>query len=215
MIAQRLGPEADVLLVGAVRGLLADSYAAIDELERFHPDQLGLGLSPEEMKGLEEYFVDAEAETTVHLIETEKSEIRGLSRWGEVRVPNPTFVRILEWARHRGVSAAALDPPDEGAAEMFTTHIGYVELVRRTLKERSLARSPPKAEGPDEYALRWDANLGSGRGSRELARKRDLYFVAGGRALLRQAPRVAFIVDRERFELVRDLWSTPVSPARP
>lgn len=209
MIAERLGADPRVLLIGAVRGVVAETYSVIDELERFHPERLGLGLSPEEMKGLLQYLADAEAETTVHLIETETSEVRALSRWGEVRVPNPVNVRALEWARYRGVPPAALDPPDEGAAQMFTANIGYVELVRRTLREKSLSRAPPRADGPDDFALRWDAQLAVGRGSRELARNRDRYFVDGARELLRTCERLALVVDRERFELVRTLVSTP------
>lgn len=219
MIAERFAVAASsVLLIGAVRGLYTETYRVTDELERFHPQRLGLGLSLEEMRGLQEYFADAEGETTVHLIDTEMSEVRGLSRWGEVRVPNPVPVRALEWARHRGVPSSALDPSDEGAAEMFTSHIGYVELVRRTLKEKSLARAPPRARGPDEFALKWDQAMTVGEGSRNLTKNRDRHFVAAARALLYGLERLALIVDRERFVLVRDLLTRPsdeVNPPRP
>lgn len=209
MIAEQLSADPRVLLVGAVRGLYSETYQVVDELERFHPERVGVGLSPEEMKGLQEYFADAEAETTVHLIETETSEVRGLSRWGEVRVPNPVNVRTLEWARYRGVPLSALDPSDEGAAQMFTANIGYVELVRRTLREKGLSRNPPTASSPDEFALRWDAELNGGKGSRELALNRERYFVAGAREMLRLASRIALVVDRERFDLVRTLLVAP------
>lgn len=225
MIAERLGEDERILLIGAVRGLLRESYPAVDELERFHPDRVGMGLSPEELRGLSEYFADAEGETTVHLVETEMSEVRALSRWGEVRVPNPTFVRVLEWARHRSVGVAALDPPDEGAADMFTAHVGYVELVRRTLREKTLSRSPPDASTPDEFAQRWTEELSPGAGSRALALKRDRYLANGADELLRGGQRVALVVDRERFGSVRSLIAVPraepprgggaLSPPRP
>ena len=205
MIAARLDSDPRILLIGAVRGLQRETYPMIDQLDRFHPERLGLGLSPEEMRGLQEYFSDAEGETTVHLTETETSEVRALSRFGEVRVPNPVNVRALEWARLRGVAPAALDPSDEGAAQMFTAHIGYVELVRRTLREKSLARSPPTATTADEFALEWDKSLAVGQGSRDLAENRDRYFVAGARELLRSCARLALVVDRERFEPVSAL----------
>lgn len=208
MIAEELDSDPRVLLIGAVRGLQEETYRLVDELERFHPERLGVGLSPEEMKGLLEYFADAEAETTVHLIETETSEVRGLSRFGEVRVPNPVNIRALEWARYRGVPLSALDPPDEGAAQMFTAHIGYVELVRRTLREKSLSRNPPLAPSADEYALRWDSSLALGQGSRELALSRDRYFVSGAKELLQRARRVVLVVDRERFASVRTLLTS-------
>ena len=208
MIVDRLSTP-PVLLIGAVRGLYSESDAALAELDRAAPDRLGLALSPEEYEGIGTYFSDAEAETTIHLIETEKSEIQALTRWGEVRVPNPTAVRAIEWARRRSVPIHPLDPPDEGAAEMFTASIGYVELVRRTLRERKLSRAPPSAESPDDFALQWDRQLSVGSGSRDLAQNRDRYLVAGARELLSKSRTLAVIVDRERFESVRSLFRAP------
>ena len=208
MIVDRLSAP-PVLLIGAVRGLYSESDATLAQLDRANPDHLGLALSPEEYEGIGTYFSDAEAETTIHLIETEKSEIQALTRWGEVRVPNPTAVRAIEWARRRSVPIHPLDPPDEGAAAMFTASIGYVELVRRTLRERSLARAPPSAESPDDFALQWDRRMSAGSGSRDLARNRDSYLVAGAREVLTKSRNLAVIVDRERFELVRSLFRAP------
>ncbi len=210
MIVDRLSAP-PVLLIGAVRGLYRESDAAIAELDRANPDHLGLALSPEEYEGIGTYFSDAEAETTVHLIENEKSEIRALTRWGEVRVPNPTAVRAIEWARLRSVPVHPLDPPEDGAAEMFTSSIGYVELVRRTLRERKLARTPPTATTPDDFALAWDRRLSVGSGSRELTLNRDSYLVAGARGVLEKSRNLAVIVDRERFEQVRSLLLAPKS----
>ena len=213
MKAERLAREPRVLLVGCVRGLTRESYAFVDILERTAPDRIGVALSPEELAGIAEYFADAEGETTVHLVETEKSEIHALTRWGEVRVPNPSAVRAIEWARAHGVPLHPLDPPDDGAASMFTANIGYVELVRRTLRERKLARQPPTASDPDEFALRWDAALAVGAGSRELARDRDRYLVGEVRRLLPGAARFVVMVDRERFDSVRARLDEPADAA--
>lgn len=213
MIVERLEGRPSVVLVGTVRGLHSETYGLVDLLEREPPTALALAVSPEELEGIATYFSDAEAETTIHLVETERSEIQALTRWGEVRVPNPSHVRTIEWAHARGVPIHALDPPDEGAAEMFTANIGYVELVRRTLAEHRLARAPPEADTADEFAIKWDAQLGPGTGSRELTLDRDRFLVAGVRELMRAGGAVTVVLDRERVAQVRALLEAPAPSA--
>ncbi len=205
MITARIGSDGAVFLLAPVRGLLSEVVPAITALDQYRPDWVGLGLSPEEMQGLVDYFVLAEAEPVVPLSPTETSEVRGLTRFGEVRVPNPTFVEVLRWARGRGVSAEPLDPSDERSASLFAEHIGYVELVRRTVRERRVSRNPPTPSTPDEFALEWDRRVSPGRGSRGLANARDRHLALEVARRRTGRSRTAVIVDRERFDSVRTL----------
>ena len=194
-----------ILLLGAVRGLSTEAVQAVLEVEGFAPSAIGIGTSPEELKGLSDYFVHAPAEPVVPLTATESAEVFGLTRFGEVQVPNPTFVRILEWAGARSVPVEALDVSDDDSASLFADNIGYVELVRRTLRERRLSRKPPEPSSSDEFALAWDREVAAGSGSRRYSRERDTSLVESARRLARLRGRVAVIVDRERFALVRSL----------
>ncbi len=193
------------LLVAPVRGLFLEAERTLEALRAFGPVTVGLGISSEEMRGLEDYFVRAEAEPVVPLTATESSEVRGLVRFGEVRVPNPSFVGVLRWCAAGGVPAQPLDPNDERSASLFTEHIGYLELVRRTVRERRVARSPPAASTADEFALAWDGEVAGGRGSKAFSRARDRHFARGAERLRASDARIALVVDRERFEVVRDL----------
>ena len=114
-------------------------------------------------------------------------------------------VELLRWAAGRGVPVEALDPSDDRTASLFTEHIGYVELVRRTVKERAVSRNPPTPSTPDEFALAWDREVAGGRGSRGFARARDRHLVRGAQRIGAGRSRVAVVVDRERFDLVRAL----------
>ena len=203
MISARLSRGPPVLLLGPVRGLADESERVIEALAAYSPGAVGLGLSSEEMRGLVVYFVDAEAEPIVPLTGPETSEVKGLVRFGEVRVPNPAFVDTLRWARADGVPVEPLDPNDERSASLFTEHIGYLELVRRTVAERRVARAPPTPSTPDEYALSWDRRVSGGRGSQAFARARDTHFVRAALRLADDHERTALVVDRERFDSVR------------
>ncbi len=213
MIASTVAlPGASALLIAPVRGLTADARALGEALERFRPEAIGAGVASEELDGLAEYFVDAPAEPVVPLAPTELSEVRGLCRFGEVRVPNPSFVLALRWGRSRLVPIAPLDPDEEQTASLFTEHIGYVELVRRTVREHRLGRAPPTPSSADAFALEWDRSVGGGRGSRRFASARDDHLVRGAVRLAEGRSRIAIVVDRERYDSVRTKLARAVSP---
>jgi len=203
VITARFPNAPGVLLLAPVRGLVAEVPRLLAELDTFGPAQVGLGLSLSELASLHDYFVVAEAEPVVPLTGNETSEVRGLVRFGEVRVPNPSFVELLRWATARGVPTVALDPDDELTAALFAKHIGYVELVRRTVRERRVSRSPPTPSSADEFALRWDSEVAHGRGSRNFAGERDAYLVRQVPALAAARHPFAIVVDRERFDSVQ------------
>jgi len=207
VITAKLDDPAGVLLVAPVRGLASEVPRLLTELEAFRPQQVGLGLSADELRSLADYFVVAEAEPLVPLTSNETSEVRGLVRFGEVRVPNPSFVEALRWAVGRAIPAEPLDPDDERTAALFAEHIGYIELVRRTVRERRVARSPPTPSSPDEFALAWDREVASGRGSRDYAEARDLHLVGRVRSLAAGGRSLAAVVDRERFDSIRTLFT--------
>ena len=200
MIDATVRSDGEYLVLGAVRGVVRDVEPIVAKVEAFGPRAVGLGLSFEEMTGLNDHFVHRAYEPLVPLTRTETAELYGLSRLAEVRVPHPAFVRVLEWARDRSVPVEALDPSDESYTALFTENIGYFELVRRTLNERRLTRRPPEATTPDDYALKWESGVAAGRGSRRFLAAREATIVTGARRLATRNGRVAVVVDRERFD---------------
>jgi len=195
------------LLLAPVRGLTSEVVAVLAALDALAPARVGLGLSGDELRSLHDYFVASDADPVVPLTANETSEVRGLVRFGEVRVPNPSFVEVLRWGRSRGVPVEPLDPDDEHTASLFAEHIGYFELVRRTVRERRVARRPPTPSTADEFALEWDSEIASGRGSRGFAGARDQYLVDRLPSLAAERPPLAVVVDRERFDSICELFS--------
>ncbi len=199
MIAEEAAVGGPFLVIGAVRGLVAEVAPVLQRLEDFGPDAVGLGVSFDDLRGIRDYFVHVRAEPLVPLTPNELAEIRGLGQYGEIRVPNPSFLHAMEWASARSVPVEALDPSEERYAGLFAKHIGYFELVRRTVTERRLTKRAPMADNADDFALQWDNVLSSGRGSRDLALARNLTLIDGAVRLGRGGKRVAIVLDRERF----------------
>jgi hypothetical protein len=206
VIAERLPGRPTVLLIGSVRGLADEVVPVQNELSAFDPGVVALSLSPEEAETLTKYFVGTPTEPVVPLSASESSHAVGLARISEVQVPAPSLLGAVDWATRGGRPVFGVDPPEDSYAEMFAAHIGYFELVRRTLRERKLVKEPPAVESADEYALAWDRTMQPGAGSEHLARARDEYAADRVRQLGREYPKVALVVDRERFESFRRVF---------
>jgi hypothetical protein len=192
----------ELLVVGTVRGLVGEVAPLVQRLTAFGPGAMAVGISFDELTGLTDHFLGGPSEPVVPLTASETAEAKAVSRFGEVRVPNPSVLAALEWATSRSVLIEAVDPSDETYATMFTDHITYFELVRRTLRERKLTRTPPKASTPDELARAWHSTLTPGKGSREFNAAREAAICEATERLVERIPRVALLVDRERFDPV-------------
>lgn len=192
--------DRDLLLVGAVRGLTAEARTAVDRVAAFRPAAIGLGLNPAEIESLTEHFVGTPTEPVVPLAPGEVREAIALTRFGEVGVPNPAAIALLEYGRAAAIPVEGLDPDEEVQAELFVANIGYVELVRRTLGERRIGRDPPATDDPDAFALAWEAALHPGRGSARYARARDRSTLEALKTLRRAHRRVAVVLDRGRID---------------
>ena len=161
MITARIPGGGNLLLLAPVRGLVSEAPAVVAALERHAADAVGLGISPEELRGFVEYFVHSRADPVVPLTSAERSEVRGLVRFGEVAVPNPSFLAILRWAGARAVPTEGLDPSEDETATLFADNIGYLELVRRTGPGTQRRPQPARAE----HARRVRPELGPPRGA--------------------------------------------------
>lgn len=210
----RMGTDPPTLLVGAVRGLESETAALRPVLEAFAPQEIALSLSEEELASLRRYFPPDGPEPLVPLSPSEMGYARGLCRFGEVRVPSPSFLLALTWADERRLPVRALDPGDEHYSELYVKNIGYFDLLRRNRSERSLARAPPARADAEGYAEEWESRLGRSAGSRRLEQARAKFSAERIHAL-RQAlgprGRLAVLVDIERFPSLEPLLG-PTAP---
>lgn len=200
MIDATVRRTGSLLVIGTVRGLVGEVRPLVDRLTAFEPAALAVGISFDELTGLTDHFLGTPSEPVVPLTASEAAEAKAIAKFGEVRVPNPSILAALDWARGRDVPVEAVDPSDEEYATLFTDNITYFELVRRTLRERKLSKSPPKASSPDELARAWHRTMSPGRGSRRFNSAREEAICDATERLAERLPRVALLVDRERFD---------------
>jgi hypothetical protein len=203
--------DRDLRLIGVVRGLVEEGPKAVKATQAFAPSAVGLGVSAAELEAIGANFVGTPSEPLVPLGPTEIAEARSLVRFGEVGVPNPAFLELLAWGKAKGIPVEGIDPDDDVQAEQFVAHIGYFELVRRTLRERRVGRRPPKAADADAFAVAWDKETRPGGGSERYAMARERSLLEALTTLREDHPRAVVVVDRERLERLNRL----VGEARP
>lgn len=214
MRSARADRPAPLLLLGAVRGLESEGASVESSLSAFRPDQILLGLSPEEVDALTEHFLAEGSEPWVPLAQAESAYARGLSTFGPVRLPSPSFVAAIRFAHAQELPLSGVEPSDDSYSALFVEHLGYLDLLRRTLGERSLVNAPPDADSPEAFAEAWEERSQKGAGSKRLAAARTRH-VSEELRRIRGAPRnatspsaslknrSALVVDVERFRPIR------------
>lgn len=203
IVGRKPGPP-ELLVAGVVRGFVADADLLLRTLSEFRPEALAVGLGPEELTAYTEHFVDARAEPLAPLLPTEQAEVHGISRYGDVQLPHAPFLAALAWARELQIPVHPADLGEEEYADLFAEHIGYFELVHRTVAERRLTRKAPTASTADEFVVGWAESVGSGRRSREFEAARTASMARAIRGFGMGRRRIAVLVDRERYP---GLWA--------
>ena len=82
MIESRVGSGGHYLVLGAVRGLLAEVPRVLARLEAYAPGVVAVGLSPDEAASLREHFVGQAAEPLVPLAPSEEEQFQMIDHLG-------------------------------------------------------------------------------------------------------------------------------------
>ena len=159
-------------MVGAVRGPMSEVDPLLGELDSVDPSKVAIQVSPEELRGLEEHFATPLAEPLSLLLDSEIALAEALSAFGEVRLPSPSYVMAMRWAKEKGKDLVALDPNEEDYTNLFLKHMGYLALVRRARAERALKKSPPVTSSSEELVCVWNDKLHADRRSSSLLEER-------------------------------------------
>lgn len=189
-----LGPTT-VHLIGVCQGLDGEAEAAVEAIEAEDPAVVALALGPETAEDLDE-LAAAEA-----LGAEDEAYMRGLSEWGSVTLPAPTFPAVAEAAQRLDARLEGVDMAEAEYMDRHLDRIGIAELLKRALKVRWLGWRPPKAESPDAFCRAFDERLNAGpfgrlQGDRERSMAESLAAIA-------EEESVACVLAVERLEGVK------------
>jgi len=166
----RLG-EAEVHLLGTVKGLLSEGLFVKGEVERTGPDLIGLHIGKEEVSGLRSVIQGKVDE--MPLSSYERLYAMRLSRYGEVMVPPPSLVEAMRAARQKGIPVRPLDMEENRYTQVYTDLISGTTMVRQSLRMKGVARVKFSDKDPLTFALHWDRVVNKLKGYRNLERARE------------------------------------------
>lgn len=184
-----------VHLMGVVKGLVSESGKVKETLEEV-PFQIGtLPISKEDLVGLG----SLERLPEISMSTPEIAYARNLQRYGEVRIPPPSYIVLLEHCRTNSIRIEGIDMDDEHFTSAFCKHISGSELIRQSMWEKRLLKKVVESDSPEEFATRWDKLINKYKGYQRLEAHREMVMAKNMRKLSRNSDLFS-IVEVERIQ---------------
>lgn len=181
----------DLHLLGVCQGLEGEAEAAVEAIESLDPGVVALAMGPDTTDAL------ADLEAAGELGAEDEAYMQGLSEWGSVQLPAPTFPAVAEAGQRLGARVEGVDMPEADYLDLHLDRVGVFELLKRALRTRWLIVRPPRADSPSSFCRSFDEQVNVGPFARlEEARERSM---ADNLAEL-EADTVAFVVEVERLD---------------
>ncbi len=190
--------ENEVLLFGTVRGLVSERKKVREIVESFLPEFVLVGISPEQWDGLKKYIkkpfkIEPDDYEVIYAVK--------LKRFGEVGLPVPTYLEILNLSKKHGFQVIPVDMDDETYSELFTSKIDIIKLIRFDMRKRKLYKMRFDASTPEEFVMQWDREINKIKEYREIEEERERYISDQimGIAEKERGKRIMSVVELERY----------------
>ena len=160
----------ELSVFGTLIGLVSEGDAVADLMERLRPDIVFLGIPPEAVPGLKAVINGSVKEVGASNLEV--TYARHLSRYGEVSIPPPSYVRAFLAASAIGIRVLPIDIREAEYTEMYVSKIGMIDIVAHSARSRRLSRKKFKSRTAPDFVLEWDSAVTRG-GYKDIERARE------------------------------------------
>ncbi len=162
-----------VYLEGIVKGLVSESKRVEKRLESIDFDVGGLPVSIEELNAMEILLRDVIEDREFGMSVPEKAYANNLKRFGEVRIPPPSYITFIKFCRDGDVKVNPIDMDDEHYTMAYCKHVSGTNWIMQSLREKRLLKRKLPAETPVDFAILWDKEVNKLKGYRKLERHRE------------------------------------------
>ena len=192
-----------ILLIGAVRGLISEGNMVKKAFTDLEPDIVGLSISKESIQAMTEHFKEGKQLPEPANFE-EEMYIEGFSEFGEVVRPPPCFSEAWKMAVKNNVPVKGLDMDDEHFTSAFCKYVSTLDMVRQGRCEKRWARHGFIAKTPAEFVVEWDRVINWLPGYQNLEKAREEWIAKGICQLAKKYDKVLIVVELERLAGVQD-----------
>ncbi|MCL4329751.1 MAG: hypothetical protein M1533_01960 [Candidatus Thermoplasmatota archaeon] len=158
-----------VILFGGIKGLIRDGDELRNLLLREEPEEILIGISPEELTGLQEFVKEP---FEMGLSEYEMMYGVLLSIYGEVMTPPPIYTEAVIYAGERNTAIYALDIEETEFGDIYTNQIGVWDMIRHSVRKRRLMKKEFRADTPEGFVDKWNQYIERIKGFRAIEQAR-------------------------------------------
>lgn len=162
-------PDRKLHLFCGIKGLIRDGDRLREELNTLKPERIYISISPEEVEGLRKFLEDP---FEINLGDYEILYGVALSRYGEVMTPPPIFIEPLTYAGREKKEVVGLDFTEEEFSALYTNIVGPSDLIRHSLRKKSMGRKRFPYDSPEEFVIEWDRLMTRNRRMKKLENAR-------------------------------------------
>ncbi len=164
--------DTEILIFGTIRGLVSERKKVRDIVEDFLPDTILLGISPEQWEGLKKYV---EKPFKIEPNDYEIIYALKLEKFGQVGLPVPTYLEILNLSQKRNLDIVPIDMDDDSYSDLFTKKIDIIKLIRFDMRKKKLYKMIFDANSPEEFVIKWDKEVNKIKEYREIEEERERF----------------------------------------
>ena len=187
-----------ILLIGAVRGLISEGDRVKNIFEQFKPNIIGISTSKEAVKAMAEHIA-TNSEIPEPANQEEDMYIEGLEEFGEVVRPPPCYSEAWKLANKNNIPIKGLDMDDEHFTAAFCKYVSTIDMVRQGRCEKKWARHLFIAETPEDFVLEWDSVINWLPGYQALEKAREEWIAKGISILTKKYDKILIVVELERL----------------
>ncbi len=192
-----------VILFGGIKGLIRDGDELRNLLLREEPGEILIGISPEELKGLQE-FVKEPFEMGLSEYETMYGVL--LSIYGGVMTPPPIYTEAVIYAGDRNIPIHALDMEESDFGDVYTSQIGTWDMIRHSVRKRRLMKREFSADTPEGFVDKWNQYIERIKGFKAIESARLQTMQQGLLSIVSDSSKKKFVVvvEYEKFRGMAD-----------
>lgn len=199
----------DVLLLGTVAGFVPDADRVRQAFDAFRPQQIALGVPPEDLAALEQLAKTPKPEDLAVLDEASEKLLALVGAFGPTRIPSPDLEAAHALSQESGLPLHAIDLDDESHANAFTTNVKFYHVVQsNSIKSRLLRKG---VTGADAYAVAnaWDAAWTKPKGLHRVEALREAHMAERLRELASNGSVLALVPSARLTGIVAALTRSP------
>jgi len=201
----------EILLAGAIRGLVSEGEWVSGQIRNKKPSLVCLSISKEGLSAMRSHIHTGEEEAGLDNLE-EEIYVAGLGAFGEVKKPPPCFADAFGTANELGIPVEPVDMDDEEYTNAYCRNISTIEVISQGRCQRRIARHQFQAKTAEEFVLEFDEIVNRQRGFQRLEAEREKFVASGIARLAAGNDSMLAVLEIERLPgVVRNLEESGIA----